>query len=718
MKRTTFKEWLSTYIAKKPRTMVLLGILFFNLLFVLIAAIVIAYLSPDALEGKGIGASLFYTIAMLLDAGSIHNVVVDIGRTNTVVIIVCLFVMIVGTLSFTAAVIGYVTNYISNFIENVHSGKRKLRISNHTIIVNWNSHATEIINELLYSEKKEKVVVLVDEDVEPIKRLIRDRIEDSLEQERKELIKECSELGVIETIKHRRRYKVKNRLSVIVRNGRSFSAKQLSDISVKKAKAIIILSKDVYQRTNKCSYIDNPNKYDDGNTDTIKSLVQVADKAGKDNSIDNQKIIVEINDDWTMRFAEKVIRHKKSEEKSSIVPVPVNKVLGEILAQFSIMPELNKVYDVLLSNKDAEFFCKKIKKDEKTENELIQEYYYKHRHALPVAVMDLNREKDDDADSKKKVERYMYFVTDREKDIDKTDCVNKPNISVKINDNFCLEKRNIIILGHNSKSSYILDAFASFRNEWNYIDGSEILNIRIVDDKNHIQEIKERKDENEENKYTFINDYVEAEIHEEKKIEGTIKDFIYEHKNEDVSILILSDDNVKKDELDTNALTFLIYVKDVLKDIEDDKKNKFKGKINITVEIINHKNFDVVQHYGVENVVISNKYISKMMTQIGEKDALYELYVDMLTYDEPGVDMYTSKELSIKKASVFFEELPEEAKPDVLARSVFEASPDNNKAMVLGYVDKDGNAKIFAGPELKKKVKLSKEDKIIVYNNH
>ena len=165
-------------------------------------------------------------------------------------------------------------------------------------------------------------------------------------------------------------------------------------------------------------------------------------------------------------------------------------------------------------------------------------------------------------------------------------------------------------------------------------------------------------------------------------------------------------------------MTFLIYVKDVLTDIKDDKNQTFKGKINTTVEIINHKNFDVVQHYGVENVVISNKYISKMMTQIGEKDALYELYVDMLTYDEPGVDMYTSKELSIKKASVFFEELPEEAKPDVLARSVFEASPKNNKAMVLGYIDKDGNAKIFAGPELRKKVKLSKEDKIIVYNNH
>ena len=101
------------------------------------------------------------TITMILDAGCIGFVVADIDKSSIVVTLVCLVVVLVGMISFTGAVIDYVTNYISNFIENANFGKRKLDLQDHFVILNWNSRASEIVNDMLYSDDKQKVVVLV-----------------------------------------------------------------------------------------------------------------------------------------------------------------------------------------------------------------------------------------------------------------------------------------------------------------------------------------------------------------------------------------------------------------------------------------------------------------------------------------------------------------------------------------------------------------------------
>lgn len=94
-----------------------------------------------------------------------------------------------------------------------------------------------------------------------------------------------------------------------------------------------------------------------------------------------------------------------------------------------------------------------------------------------------------------------------------------------------------------------------------------------------------------------------------------------------------------------------------------------------------------------------------MITQIGEKEAIYNFYSDILTYDldadEDGG--YESKEVYAKKVSTFFKELPAPCKADELIRAVYHASvhPDpgsnytSNPTLVLGYVRKSGEMVIF-----------------------
>ena len=90
------------------------------------------------------------------------------------------------------------------------------------------------------------------------------------------------------------------------------------------------------------------------------------------------------------------------------------------------------------------------------------------------------------------------------------------------------------------------------------------------------------------------------------------------------------------EDVDSNALTYLVYLHDIVKKRLKANPSFDIEKIDVIVEIINPKNYDVVHNYSVTNVVISNRYVSKLLTQIGSKDALYEMYCDILSYDEEG----------------------------------------------------------------------------------
>ena len=122
------KEWTTLQIAKKPGRVVILAIFAFNILFFLFAALVIRGLSLTGTEQMGFFSAVFYTLTMILDAGCIQFVIEDIGQANVILAIICLAIVIIGMISFTGAVIGYITNYISTFIANSNSGGRKLNL--------------------------------------------------------------------------------------------------------------------------------------------------------------------------------------------------------------------------------------------------------------------------------------------------------------------------------------------------------------------------------------------------------------------------------------------------------------------------------------------------------------------------------------------------------------------------------------------------------------
>ena len=699
------REWLNIQLVKNPGKVVLCSIFIFNVLFLLLSALIISNLSLSGTEKMGFFEAAFCTITMILDAGCIQFVVSDIGASGVAVVVICLGIVIIGMITFTGAVIGYVTNYISNFIESANAVSRKLKIYNHSVVLNWNTRASEIINDLLYCDTKQKVVVLVSGRKSEIEKEINERLTDSIAKENAVILEQCKDMSFFKKKLYMLKHSFRNNVTVIVREGDIFSSKQLMDISLDRARMIIILGSDINNTICKYEHKEIFDNKEKGNSQTIKTLMQVADITAAQSSADNQKIIVEITDDWTAELIDKIIKYKQVDGKCNIVPVRVNQILGRILAQFSLMPELNLAYRELFSNKGAAFYTEE--REVSNEKDYILSYLNEHRHAIPLTTMQ--------SDNKS----YFYYSSGSQKEISKKSEIDNTNYSVSLNKDYWIEQKNIIILGHNSRCEDIMRGFESFCCEWGYKDSNEsIVRVIVVDDEKHLKKMDYYK------KYPFVIDTVAAEIYDKDLICSTINDFVSSNE-EDTSVLILSDDSALNEDIDANALANLVYVQDIINDKKRVNPDFDVESIDVIVEIIDPKHHDVVNSYNVNNVVISNRYISKMITQIGEKEALFNFYSDILTYDEDDSDTYDSKEIYIKKIKQFFTELPTPTTADQFIRAVYSASvassipeKQQNPTIVLGYVKPGGDMVLFSGDQADIDVKLDINDKLIMFSNH
>ncbi len=687
-KRGKLREWLSIMIEKRPAMVVLLVIFLLNILFFFVAAAAISRLAPPSLEEHGFWVSVFYTITMILDAGCIQFVIENLHEASLAIVVVCLGIVLIGMITFTGAVIGYVTNYISSFIENASDGNHRLRLSGHIVILGWNNRASEIVNDLLYSGKREKVVILADEKKELIEAEIADRLSDTIEKENRAMRLERNASD--KKGKPRRWGRRIHRPITIVRQGETYSTKQLNDIAVSQAKSVIILADG--------SHAQGAGRQNQGDTHTVKTLIQVAEMTSDENSSDNQRVIVEVEDEWTQFLAERIIANKEKLGKCNIVPVAVNQILGRILAQFCIMPELNQVYSELFSNRGATFYAgsEGIPADEA---DYQRSFLKNHLRSIPLTHMNT------------KTGENFFYVAEKEEDWRALQEWQPSGYTVEVSKKKTMDRRNLIILGHNSKCRYLFDGFNSFRNEWNRDCQEEILNVIVVDDQESLAE------KNYYREYPYISRVVEASVFDKDIIYETITAFTRSNR-EDTSILILSDDSVDMERRDANALTYLIYVQDIIARRSAEERDFDRESIDVVVEILDPKNYDTVHNYSAENVVISNRYISKMVTQIGEDKALFEFYNDILSYDEEGKEAYESNEIYAKPVQSFFERLPGKCTAAELIRAVFDATPPGNKAAVLGYASPDGKLVLFHGDQTKIDVELTKRDKLIVFCRH
>ena len=698
-------EWESIRFNQKPRSMMLLIIIILNVFILLISAWVISAVALPGNRHMGFFTAVYNTITMILDAGRIESIIENPGTANLLLIIFCLVVIIVSMITFTGSLIGYVTNVISNLINTANTSGVTLRISDHFVILGWNNRASEIINDLLFCPEPQKIVVLADSSREDIISEINERLADTLAHENQRIegpVKDASWLRQ-EIYMYRRR--LRNRLTVIVREGDIFSSVQLNNIQLEKAKSIIILGGSL-RRDDVCPLSGNEDDSvakDDNRT--IKTLMQVVDITSRSTSNDDQKIVVEVENDWTGELVRKIISAKQKLGKCRVVPFQVHNVMGQLLSQFSLMPELNIVYRELFSNKGATFYAHQQEKPPEPRM-FVDSYLEYQRRAVPLTFIKDHQTETD----------YCYYMAESAQDITSAPGDPAGLCELELNRDYWLTEKHVLILGSNSKMDNIMNSFRAFCLEWADDAHSSMVQITIVDDEEKLKKYDFYK------QYPFVKECVAARINEEQAISRAIRDFVTAHPR-NASLLILSDDTVAPGDIDAKTMIFLIYAREIISGLKADIRNE-KFRIDIVAEIIDPKHVDIIRSYDVNNVVISNRYISKMITQLSEDYELYNFYSDIMTYDTEESTDFEGREVYIKRAGEYFSTLPPKNTPVAdLVRTVYRKSlgfwgSGLDFAVLLGYVDRDDCMHFFCGDSAAGTVTLTPDDRLVLFSNH
>jgi len=364
---------------------------------------------------------------------------------------------------------------------------------------------------------------------------------------------------------------------------------------------------------------------------------------------------------------------------------------------------LNIVYNTLFSNRGVSIFVQSSDEYALSEEEFVSDYLNNHLNAIPLTIIH-------DEDGR----YYRYYISDTEEHIHTiagSRVLQNQEYSVSIDPNFEIADRKVIILGHNSKSSSIMKGFEAFCSEWYKQDGSNIIELTIIDDEENLVKQEYYKE------YGFIKEVISADIFD-KEIVCSVLDSMITADEGKVCIIILSDDLASDEEVDVDVLTYLVLIQDIINKHLETEPDFEVNNIDLVVEILNPKNYDIISNFSINNIVISNRYISKMIMQVGEKAAIYNFYDDILNYDIPGEEVFISKEIYVKRVADFFSTIPGPCTAAELIRAVYYESPDENRSVLLGYFNSNGEMTLFSGDQTKIYLALSEEDKLILFSNH
>jgi hypothetical protein len=258
----------------------------------------------------------------------------------------------------------------------------------------------------------------------------------------------------------------------------------------------------------------------------------------------------------------------------------------------------------------------------------------------------------------------MYILSDSEKNLQ----VKRPiPISdyrkVEVGEYQTYREKNIIVFGQNSKLKYIEDSIRLFEK-----DSNSKVNITLVGANDA--------------------DTINKSVKDIKKID---------------SILILSDDNISKEDYDSDVLLTLLMIQDIAK----------LHHADIIIELLDPKNYDIAQNYNIRNTIISNKYVSRIMTQLSKSSKLYNLFIELLTYDDNEGEDATYELYSFDVIDFFKGKNPEpfNSASELINSCYFSSSGEYT---VIGYVSK-GITRIFKGDlDTPEEIAFSPEDKVLV----
>lgn len=403
------KKTLKTY--QKPLLVTLLTLLLINFIILAIAAIIAFAIDNNNYNGalfESNFAAAFVTAVKWMIA---PNSILSYDTDKLSIMVLAAVVIVIEMVLFSGAIVAMVTTSLRSFIDKKSKAKGKIILSNHFIILNWNSKVPDIIFNLMLKGFKNNIVILSNQTKEYIE-------------------SEIKSLFLANDVTQ------KYKANLIIKEGDPLLRGNLDDISIEKASQIVVMARE---------------DMSDGDDDNILNQdllnLKIVLRIGSFEIPSNTQIVVETDSDETRQQIENISYTVSSLKGKSVIPVSFNRKIGQIIAQSIVSPEMAEVYLELFSFQGAEFYSIDSK-------ETVEEYMNTHDNSIPVVKLNkLFVLADDEKECLKRREGAISSI------VPLKPVVIRPN-----------KNCNIFVIGDNKKSEFILDNLnrSAESDEFNY----------------------------------------------------------------------------------------------------------------------------------------------------------------------------------------------------------------------------------------------------------
>ena len=403
------KKTLKTY--QKPLLVTLLTLLLINFIILAIAAIIAFAIDNNNYNGALFGSNFAAAFVTAVKWMIAPNSILSYDTDKLSIMVLAAVVIVIEMVLFSGAIVAMVTTSLRSFIDKKSKAKGKIILSNHFIILNWNSKVPDIIFNLMLKGFKNNIVILSNQTKEYIE-------------------SEIKSLFLANDVTQ------KYKANLIIKEGDPLLRGNLDDISIEKASQIVVMARE---------------DMSDGDDDNILNQdllnLKIVLRIGSFEIPSNTQIVVETDSDETRQQIENISYTVSSLKGKSVIPVSFNRKIGQIIAQSIVSPEMAEVYLELFSFQGAEFYSIDSK-------ETVEEYMNAHDNSIPVVKLNkLFVLADDEKECLKRREGAISSI------VPLKPVVIRP-----------YKNCNIFVIGDNKKSEFILDNLnrSAESDEFNY----------------------------------------------------------------------------------------------------------------------------------------------------------------------------------------------------------------------------------------------------------
>ena len=484
----------------------------------------------------------------------------------------------VGLILFSSLV-AFITQEFETRVQQLKKGKSLVVEKNHTLILGFNDRLVDIIEELVIANESENdavVVILSSEDKEEMDDFLR------------------MKLGNLQTTR------------IVTRNGSITNIKNLHQVSITKARSVIILND---------AKGSDPEEYKSlADSRVIKAILAIVAATSEVNQ-DPPPIVVELHANQYRRLAEQVAPGKVTTLNSA-------DILARIMVQTSRCIGLSKVYLNLVGFTGHEFYF--YQPEAGWQGLSFGELPFHFLGTVPLGVSSANGTLQLNPPT-----TYKMLASDKAVVLAEDDSAirfeSQAVMQPKLFDKSSLEKIRPLeferhqIMGWSEKSLTALTEYAKYLGE-----GSEV--CLVVGELT--QDIQAACDQVAETYPKVIINIKEVNL---VAIDlGCLKPYEYN------SITILAGQGENSEEIDARTLTLLLELRQLCRNYTAKTGNPVTTEL--IAEIINSEDTELVIKAGVKDFILSTQFVSKILAQVSQEPEVMQIFQDMFSAE--GSELY------------------------------------------------------------------------------